>query len=499
MNQTIRHHHETKQTLVFFLLVIILLCSCVPGQKRIIPVTALDDYFIYVPLITNGDLLPPTTSADNPLIHLPYKQTNDFPAENMPEMAVFWFGKVEINTNYYDVRIGYSDTALFVYIAAFDRLLWYDATPTVNELENWDSISLFLTPSNQNQLIVNQSMRFDAGLAPNELPRDQFQAGYRWNGSQWNRGNYSFTTFTSWRGEAMNDSNDDRGWSISYKIPFTTLGINQKPADNTIWKMGIIGNDRDYLNGAVIPSQQWPKNFNSTQADNWGRISFRLLNQSVNNTNVEGSVIIREGLNNSIVQDASPGGFTICGGQMNFWTEWGTKVYQPTENYTANIQNQRDLADWPCYSKYFIEFPLTSIPGGKVIVSASLKLHMYGNAGKWGDPIFQPFRSLIQVSRTKDNWSEDSLNWNNAPQVMENISQTWVEPIEKFDGWPGVPYEWNVTSAVQSALLNSENVLSLALYSADGAYHSGKYFSTSEVEDWNATARPTLIIEYGSP
>lgn len=499
MNQPTLHRKRIKRAVVFFLLSLIILSSCLPLQKQIIPVTSADDFSIYIPLLQNGSLETPAPSTDIPLIHMPYKQTNDFPAENMPEMAVFWFGKVEINTNYYDVRIGYSDSALFVYIAAFDRLLWYDTTPTANELSNWDSVSLFLTPTNQNQLINDQSMRFDSGLAPNEIPRDQYQAAYRWNGSQWNRGNYSFTTFTSWRGVAMNDPNDDRGWSTGFKIPFSTFGINQKPANNTIWRIGIVANDRDYLNGDSIPAQQWPANFSSIQADNWSRISFGLLNQNHNNGTVEGTTIIREGLNNAVVQDASPGGFTICGGQMNFWTEWGTKVYQPTENYTANIQNQRDLADWPCYSKFFLEFPLSAIPAGKTVLNATLKLHMYGNAGKWGDPVFQPFRSLIQVSRTKEGWSEDSLNWNNAPQLLENISQTWVEPIEEFDGWPGVPYEWDITSAIQTALNHNDNFLSLALYSADGAYHSGKYFSTSEVEDWNATARPTLVIEYGSP
>jgi hypothetical protein len=81
---------------------------------------------------------------------------------------------------------------------------------------------------------------------------------------------------------------------------------------------------------------------------------------------------------------------------------------------------------------------------------------------------------------------------------MENFSQVWVYPEEFFPGWPGVPYEWDITDAVNKAIASGEDTISLALYSADGAYHSGKYFSTSEVEEWNAEARPTMILDYGN-
>jgi hypothetical protein len=126
-------------------------------------------------------------------------------------------------------------------------------------------------------------------------------------------------------------------------------------------------------------------------------------------------------------------------------------------------------------------------------------MHLYGNSGTWGDPVFQPYRSLIQVFTTDSNWQESTLNWNNAPSPNENISRTWVFPEEDFPGWPGVAYDWDLTYAIQKAYQNGDSKISLALYSADGAYHSGKYFSTSEVEEWNAVARPTLSIIYGTP
>jgi hypothetical protein len=42
-------------------------------------------------------------------------------------------------------------------------------------------------------------------------------------------------------------------------------------------------------------------------------------------------------------------------------------------------------------------------------------------------------------------------------------------------------------------------VLRLVLYAADGAYHSGKYFTASETGDWNAIGRPTLEVVLGDP
>ena len=41
--------------------------------------------------------------------------------------------------------------------------------------------------------------------------------------------------------------------------------------------------------------------------------------------------------------------------------------------------------------------------------------------------------------------------------------------------------------------------LQLALYSADGPLHTGKYFWSSDVGDWNAEGRPTLTVVWGEP
>jgi len=487
----------------FLVIFTILLVSCNPVEKQIIPITSEDDDTIYLPLINNGNIPLPPAPTNVPLIHLPYKNTSDFIADAFPEMTVFWFGKITTNNNYYDVRIGYSNDALFVFINAIDRLLWYATNPSAMNLNDWDSISLFIAPNNSDRLLPNQGFLLSSGLASQESNRSQYQKAFRWDGSKWVSDQIPFTTTATWRSPGgMNDANDDDGWNLSYKIPFASLGVTQIPSLNTIWRLGIIAYDRDYQNGTTIAPVVWPPEFDQTNIQSWGNISYGLLPNEISDAHIDGTIIVREGENGINVQDASPGGFTVCGGYdlTNRWTEWGNKVFEGNNAMTANIQNQRDIADWPCYSKFYINFPIPNIPQNKSIIRATLKLHLYGNAGESTNTTFQSFRSLIQVGSTNNNWSENSLNWNNAPILMENISRTLVNTIEgEFGGWPGVPYEWDVTKAAQMAFENGDNSVSLALYSADGAYHSGKYFSTSEVEDWNKVARPTLIIEYGNP
>ncbi|MFO7624526.1 MAG: hypothetical protein R6V73_09245, partial [Anaerolineales bacterium] len=83
-------------------------------------------------------------------------------------------------------------------------------------------------------------------------------------------------------------------------------------------------------------------------------------------------------------------------------------------------------------------------------------------------------------------------------QALENISRTWVEPITVFPGWPGVPWTWDVSQALSQAY-HSGQPLRLAFYSADGPMHTGKYFISSDTEEWNELGRPALIVNWGEP
>jgi hypothetical protein len=119
-------------------------------------------------------------------------------------------------------------------------------------------------------------------------------------------------------------------------------------------------------------------------------------------------------------------------------------------------------------------------------------MNRFGNAGGgvWGDPP----DSYIQVSTIGEDWHENTLTWNNAPLAVENISGTWVEPVQFSEQYV---YYWDVTKGVREAI-GSGNPLRLALYSIDGERHSGKYFWSSDSNDWGGAVRPTLEVVWGN-
>lgn len=199
-----------------------------------------------------------------------------------------------------------------------------------------------------------------------------------------------------------------------------------------------------------------------------------------------GTVTIRQGLNGASVVDGAVGGHTTCGNDgLNKWTAWGQANYAGYNQF--NIQNQWDVSDWPCFSKFYITFPVDAIPPGQTILSATLTMSLFGTAGggQWGDPP----DSYIEVLTVGSDWNESTLTWNNAPLATENISGTWVPPVVG-------DYNWDVSRAVAQAY-GTGGPLRLALYSIDGERHSGKYFYSSDSNDWNGEVRPTLRVVYG--
>jgi hypothetical protein len=228
--------------------------------------------------------------------------------------------------------------------------------------------------------------------------------------------------------------------------------------------------------------------------ETWGQLSFGLPAHLSRSVTPSGTTTIRNKLDGATVVDGMVGGSSVCGTGLDFWTEWGEENYAGASQ--VNIQNQFDVADWPCFSKLYINFPLDAIPPSAEVISATLTLFQFGNAGggEYGDP----FVSLIQVFTIADNWDETMLNWNNAPLASENVSRAWVEPITGPNVLPGVPRTWDVSEAVAEAHMGS-TPLRLALYSADGDYNSGKYFYSSDIDDWNAEGRPTLKVVWGYP
>jgi len=229
------------------------------------------------------------------------------------------------------------------------------------------------------------------------------------------------------------------------------------------------------------------------QPATWGQLAFGLRQfQTVPAPPSAQTFTVRHRLGGAAVVDAMVGGGSTCGEGSDFFGQWGSLNYAGST--TIVVQNQGDVADWPCFSKAYVDFPLTGLPAGQQVISAALTVYQFGGSDPSGA---QP--SLIQVLTVEDPWMEGSITWNNAPLAAENVAQSWVDPIPSPLPWPGAARTWDVSWAVSQAYAAGRPVLRLALYAADSAYHSGKYFTSSDTGDWNATGRPTLEVVLGDP
>ena len=429
---------------------------------------------------------PPTysqTTQQTPRVNAPHSERETPP---VPAHAVFWFGQVTPTTNYADARIAYTDDALFVTVHIFDRTIWYDnaaADPT-----QWDAVALNLN-------LEGATGSNPTGNSYRLIAQMNSSVAYRGNGSQWVPTSLPFETDAFWRGDGVNNGAEARGWAITYRVPFNSLGLAGPPAEGNIWGLAVTVYDRDDQNGSPITPQFWPETAEPATPGTWGELRFGLPTYTAPEAAPGGTITVRHGLNGAIVEDAHVGGHSTCAEAINpdFFQLWGNLNYAGEEQ--VNIQNQRDVADWPCFSKYYVSFPLDAVPDGKVILSATLTLYQFGNA----DPS-QAQDSQIQALTAAGAWDEETITWNNAPGAVENVDLTRVSPIAstEFPGWPGIPYDWDVSKSVAEAYAAGRPA-HLVLYSADGAYHSGKYFSSSDINEDIAEGRPTLTVVWGYP
>ncbi len=105
---------------------------------------------------------------------------------------------------------------------------------------------------------------------------------------------------------------------------------------------------------------------------------------------------------------------------------------------------------FPCFNKSYLRFAPDTIPPGKEIISATMTLYLWGNAGYTpSDP--QP--SWVHLFSIKDPWVETTITWNNAPLAYENVNAIRMNPYSQPGNiqWPGDAYTWDATQAVAEA------------------------------------------------
>ncbi|HVP20839.1 MAG TPA: DNRLRE domain-containing protein [Anaerolineaceae bacterium] len=448
---------------------------------------------VYIPMVSS-DLAQPGTRLNVPIFAASGSADTYF-----SQAAITWFGQVSANSSYADVRVASTQTELAVYVSVFDRMLWYSTQPSTSTLTQYDSATLYLsTAANRSAGLNATAYRFDSQFSWYES-RSAYQASYRGSGSSWSASPVNFTTTATYRGiGGPNSGQAERGWVTFFHIPYASLGLSGPPSAGTPWGMALTVHNRDSQAGPPLPDVSWPEAMNASQPASWAGLHFGMPGYTPPAEPTAGTTTIRNLLNGVSVPDGTVGGTVAnqCSGDETYiWNGWGDDNFA---NETGlNIQNQSNVDDWPCFAKYYITFPLGTVPAGKKILKATLELHQWGGSGDvlGGHP---PQPSYIQVFTVGRDFNPATISWNNAPPALENVSGAWVDAETDYSlPWPKYPRDWDVTRAAAAAY-NAGGPLRLAMYDSDSEFNSGKYFSTSEVQEWNATGRPTLIIEWGN-
>jgi len=447
--------------------------------------------------------------------------------------AIFWFGRVDSSNNHTQVRLGYGDDALQIRCSVFDQKIYDGATD--DNTRDWDSISLYvdLDGASAKTAVDARTWRIDAQARRQGTDRTviyQGQAG-AWQklsatiGADPDLNPTGINVVKEYRGEGPDQS---RGWGITFFLGWKALGLGGPPVG--AWRVALISYDRDSADGAVRGDpQKWPgAAMAETDPSTWGTLEFldaHFLSWAESGAapgkpapaytiayqapaygaGTEQTVNLREGLGGVHVENGAVGGSdTLCPGDdaYNFGdgpASWGGH----TGFKTFLVEDQEDYADWPCFGKIFLKFPLASVPAGKVIVSAKLVLTHKQPTGRDANNPDLGERSLIQVfstgTRLADGteWTIQNLSWNGAPLPLENGGGVWGDRSGLELGWDKLPkWTWDVSRFVARAFAAGDTAVSFALYSADTTMHTGKEFTNSaDFPDWgDANQRPRLEI-----
>ncbi len=316
------------------------------------------------------------------------------------------------------------------------------------------------------------------------------------NGVQWQ---VPYSGADDWEISERCDGDECRGWGADALFPWSALGGRPQPGD--IWPLRIEFQDVDDQGaGHALPgdagaeSAAWPPQGQGVV--HWG------LPDTVATSGRHGTQPPVQVLALALSADSMVGGGTDCGADdwPDYFPSWGKRNFGASPY--VNVQMQWDIADWPCYSRYYAAWPLVALPRGAKVLSAALELRQFGNPGYgpgYADNGTQD--TVVQVFEVDGRWQEATITWDSAPIPRENTARTLVKPLPgdcaPTPYWyctPGIAYKFDVTEIVQRAQLAKRTWASAALYTAAGQYHSGKYFYSRE-----GAEPPRVEIRYVLP
>jgi hypothetical protein len=404
------------------------------------------------------------------------------------------------------VRIAYSPEGLYWRATGIDYYLWYEDDPQpADDLTHYDALAIYLdTDHDRATAPQSDDYYFLVSLHGDGPGEDtpQYRRQARGTGSGWNPSAISSAAWLDYSGWQWSDSgpndnggNIDFGWVMGGTIPWSVLGLSGPPAAGTVWGLGVLQYDQDQSLSSPTIQENWPETFNRNQPVTWGELHF-------GNASYQPPSAVREGT--TTIRAATPLDNTV----EDAWMGGGGWCYSGHEGHTEDnhgddaalyVGSEIQPTHFPCYNKSYLRFALNSVPAGKVIISATLTLHHWGNANPDAHT-----DSYVWLSSVTDPWGEMTIHWNNAPLAQENYSMTRIPQVSSFPGWPGIAYSWDASKAVAEAYAAGQPV-SFAMYDSTTGRDSSKYLTSSEtgIEDdpsywnWNIEGRPKLTIVWG--
>lgn len=282
--------------------------------------------------------------------------------------------------------------------------------------------------------------------------------------------------FSAWAPVPRGNDNDDlRGWAASSGVlPWATFG--SAPVAGDTWPLVIERVDADSGKATSVQVQD--------STVRWGLPDYA-GRQTANFVDVP------------LTGDAMLGGSTDCGAPdyPDYFPTWGLRNWG--DSPYATVENQWDIADWPCYNALIAKWELPTLPEGATFAGAELTAWMFGQMGYgpgYADDGTQD--TIWQAYAVPATWDETTVNWDNAPSFTENVSWTTVYPVPDAPAWDGqpIPYSFDVAEIVRRAYARGDSLASVLFNTSAGQYHSGKYFYSRE-----GALKPVVRIYYELP
>jgi len=163
--------------------------------------------------------------------------------------------------------------------------------------------------------------------------------------------------------------------------------------------------------------------------------------------------------------------------------------YNSNNNYGTNTTLQIGVNGTlsNAQGNILIQFDLSSIPQGAIIISAVLELYCYSRYTTNNDAIIS-----APLNTIKTDWSETEVNWSTRPSVNS-------ENIEPYTGlWTvNAWWKWNVTDLIRKFVSGTQTNYGFEVSRiSSGTYkYSGAQFYSSNYTT-NPSLRPRLVVEY---